>query len=105
MYIFNKKLTEILDRMAPIRKFQIKKKYASWLTDTTKDKMKARDSAQQNASSSGLAQDWDEYKKLRNEVTSLHRKDKLEWQQKKLQSCEESSDIGKIWKNILGWLN
>jgi hypothetical protein len=44
--IFTKKLTEILDRMAPIKKFQIKRKYAAWLTDITKEKMKTRDLAQ-----------------------------------------------------------
>ena len=44
--IFTQKLTEILDRMAPIKKFQIKRKYAAWLTDITKEKMKTRDLAQ-----------------------------------------------------------
>ena len=27
------------------------------------------------------------------------------WQKKKLESCEENGDTGKVWKNILGWLN
>ena len=103
--IFTNKLTDILDRMAPIKKFQIKKKYATWLTDSTKDKMKTRDLAQQHASSSGLTEDWDRYKKLRNEVTALLRKEKSDWQLEKLQSCEETTDTGKLWKNILGWLN
>jgi hypothetical protein len=52
-----------------------------------------------------LADDWNSYKNLRNEVTALSRKNKFDWQQKKLQSCEESADTGKLWKNILGWLN
>ena len=103
--IFTKKLTDILDKMAPIRKFQIRKKYASWLSDSTKDLMRERDQAQQNATTSGLAEDWDQYKILRNQVTALLRKDKFEWQQEKLQSCEETMDTGKLWKNILGWLN
>ena len=33
------------------------------------------------------------------------RQDKFDWQQSKLKSCEETSDTGKLWKNILGWLN
>jgi hypothetical protein len=41
--IFTKKLTDILDRMAPIKKFQIKRKYAAWLSDSIKDMMKTRD--------------------------------------------------------------
>ena len=52
-----------------------------------------------------MADDWNSYKNLRNEVTALSRKNKFDWQQKKLQSCEESADTGKLWKNILGWLN
>ena len=102
--IFTAKLTEILDRMAPIKKFQIKTKYVPWLSPSTKDRMKARDQAQQSATASGLPEDWENYKLLRNEVTSLLRKDKSDWQQEKLASCEEGADTGKLWKNVLGWL-
>ena len=105
MDVFTSKITEILDRMAPIKKFQIKTKYVAWLGISTKDRMKTRDLAQQTASASGLPEDWAKYKIVRNEVTSMLRKDKAEWQQKKLDSCEESSDTGKLWKNVLGWLN
>ena len=38
-------------------------------------------------------------------MTRLLRRDKFEWQQTKLNSCEEDHDTGKMWKNILGWLN
>ena len=103
--IFTKKLTAILDRMAPVKKFQIRVKYGAWVTEDTKCMMQERDLAQQNASNSGLDSDWDKYKKLRNQVTSQLRKDKLDWQQGKLSACEESCDTGKLWKNILGWLN
>ena len=27
------------------------------------------------------------------------------WQQNKLESCEQEGDSGKLWKNVLGWLN
>ena len=40
-----------------------------------------------------------------NISTSQPRKDKQVWQQQKLESCEEAGDTGKMWKNILGWLN
>ena len=103
--IFTKKLTDILDKMAPVKKFQIKSKYAAWVNDTTKNKMKVRNLAQQKATPTGTAEDWSYYKQLRNEVTSLLREDKLNWQKNKLTSCEEACETGKIWKNILGWLN
>ena len=59
--------------------------------------MRERDQAQQNATTSGLAEDWDQYKILRNQVTALLRKDKFEWHKEKLQSCEETMDTGKLW--------
>ena len=67
--------------------------------------MIARDLAQQTASDSGMNEDWENYKKLRNEVTSQLKKEKSDWQQGKLESCEETRDMGKLWKNVLGWLN
>ena len=91
--------------MAPVKKFQIKSRYAAWLSDHTKDKMKARDLAQQKASSSGLAEDWDDYKNMRNEVTALLNKDKLEWQQQKLQPCEETTDNGSTTSSPTNLLN
>ena len=105
MDIFTKKLTDILDKMAPVKKFQMKTNYATWVTDATKDRMKTRNLAQQTASVTGLDEDWDQYRKLRNEVTGLLRQNKFDWQESKLKSCEETCETGKLWKNILGWLN
>ena len=103
--IFTKKLTDILDKMAPVKKFQIRSNYAAWITEDTKAKIVDRDLAQQIASDSGMLEDWETFKKLRNEVTSQLRKDKNDWQKEKLDACEESKDMGKLWKNVLGWLN
>ena len=102
---FTKRLTDILDRMAPIKKFQVRTKYAAWLTDNTKKKIKLRDSAQQAASLSGSQADWEVYKGLRNDLTKVLRKEKLSWQQSKLKACEQGQDSGKLWNYILGWLN
>ena len=37
--IFTKRLTDILDKMAPVKKFQIRSKYAAWITEDTKAKI------------------------------------------------------------------
>ena len=103
--IFTTKLTAILDTMAPVRKFQVRTKYAAWLSQETKNKIKKRDQAQQAAALSGSEEDWSKYKRLRNDITKVLRTEKTSWQQSKLQSCEENFDTGKLWKNILGWLN
>ena len=103
--IFTKRLTDILDRMAPIKKFQTRTRYAAWVSDELKTKIKERDQAQQAAIVSGLVEDWDEYKRLRNCLTKELRAEKLSWQQHKLEACEENLNTGKVWKNILGYLN
>ena len=79
--------------------------HASWVSKGTLQKIKSRNQAQQVASQTGLQADWEAYKQLRNQVTSLLRKDKQVWHQSKLASCEESNDSAKLWKNVLGWLN
>ena len=101
---FTNKLTEILDTMAPVKTFQVRTKYAAWVSDNTKEKIKARDAAQLKASTTQLKEDWDLYKRLRNDLAAVKRREKLSWQQQKLEACEESGDHGKLWKNILGWL-
>ena len=103
--IFTRKLTEILDRMAPVKTFQVRTKYAAWVSDSTKEKIKVRDAAQLTAATTQLKENWDRYKRLRNDLAVVKKREKLAWQQHKLEACEESGDSGKLWKNILGWLN
>ena len=47
--MFTEKLTAILDKMAPVKKFQVRTKYAAWISDSTNEKIKARDEAQLTA--------------------------------------------------------
>ena len=63
--IFTRKLNVILDEMAPIRKFQVRPKYAPWLTNSTKELMNERDLAQKRAACTGDSEDWKEFKQLR----------------------------------------
>ena len=89
--------------MAPVRKIQVRTRFAPWLSAETKRLMRARDYAQQRASDSKKMEDMKEFKSLRNCVTNRLRNEKKNWKQSKLQ--ESGEDAGKIWKNILGWLN
>ena len=103
--IFTRKLTDILDRMAPVKKFQIRTKYAAWVSDLTKENLKVRDRAKEKAVQSGSQDDWSVYKRLRNDLTKVLHREKLAWEKAKLESCEEDQDSGKLWKNVLSWLN
>ena len=46
-----------------------------------------------------------QYKRLRNDLTEVKKIEKLAWEKKKLEDCEQSNDYGKLRKNVLGWLN
>ena len=101
--IFTDKICHILDSMAPVRVFQNRKKYVPWLSQETKSLMVVRDGLLAQAKFSGLTEDWNNYRKERNKVTSSLRFDKETWKRKSLEDCEKNS--AKMWKNILGWLN
>ena len=64
-------ITQILDVMAPIKVIQVRTNYAPWLSKSTKDLMKIRDLAQRKASESNDPDDWKQFRKYRNRVTSV----------------------------------
>ena len=105
VFHFTKKITDILDTMAPVRKFQMRSNYAAWISEGTKVLIKERDKAQELAAATKNVEDWRRYKRIRNQVTSLIRREKLSWQKRKLETAEEIQDSGKLWKTVLGWLN
>ena len=65
--------------------------------------IKERNTAQAKVSENKTDENVERFKVLRNKVTKILRSDKLNWQKNKLESC--NNDSGKLWKNILGWLN
>ena len=101
--LLTNKINKILDEMAPVKKIQIRSRYAPWITPDCKDDMDKRDSTQKKAIETGAEADWSEYRRVRNKVTRRIRKEKTEWQKKKLENCE--GDPARVWGNILGWLN
>ena len=101
--IFSRRTSKLLDKMAPVKKIQVRVRFTTWLSDETKKLMKERDYAQLRASQSNKTDDIHEFKNLRNRVTNRLKKEKKNWKQGKLQECGNNS--GQIWKNVLGWLN
>ena len=101
--LFTTKVNYILDQMAPIKTFQTNSKYCPWLSEKTKLLIKERNEAQDILSENKTVENSETFRKLRNGVTKSLRKHKLYWQKQKLESC--NGDPGKLWKNILGWLN
>ena len=101
--LLTNKLTNILDRLAPVKTFQVRNKYAPWLSESTKTLIKERNDAQKVAAESKHPEDWNKFKNLRNTVKSKSRKEKQLWEEGKLNSAENTPSI--LWQNIKGWLN
>ena len=101
--LLTSKITSILDQMAPVKTFQTTTKYCPWLSEATKTLITERNRAQRLLSENKTNDNFLNYKTLRNKVTRSLKHDKTQWQKRKLEDC--NADPGKLWKNILGWLN
>ena len=86
--VFTRCIPSILDRpeMASVRTFQSRRHYASWLSKETKDLLAARDQAMANFNRTGLAEDWDSARTLRNQATRLLKSEKCRDARKKVRS-------------------
>ena len=106
--LFTKNMTAILDRedMAPMKTFQSRHNYASWLSESTKEMMIKRDEAVKRFSESKNPADWEEAREMRNKVNRRLKTEKMRNMREKISHCEEERDVGRVWKNIrnyLGW--
>ena len=102
--IVTKNINNILDEMAPVKVIQVRNNYSPWISNETKKKMEERDLAQKIAEQTKSADDWNNYKRLRNNVNSVLRGEKKRWQSEKLEGClEDTSSTWKHVKQFLGW--
>ena len=101
--ILTSKLTNILDTMAPVRRIQIRTKYAPWLSAESKSWIKERDAAQSKSALSGDIDDWRKYKNIRNTTTARLRAEKSSWEKLKLDNTKH--DCSSLWNNVKNWLN
>ena len=81
--ILTRKFSDILDKFAPVKKFQSRKRYAPWISCDTKKLMKMRNQAQVWATTTQNPEDWSKYKSLRNAITKRLRVEKHKWQKSK----------------------
>ena len=100
--ILTGKLSDILDTLAPVKTFQVRKKYAAWLSDNTKGLIKLRNEAQAKDYQNNEQDYWREYKNLKNRVTAKLRSDKKEWEKNKLDGAKHNPAT--LWKNVKSWL-
>jgi hypothetical protein len=100
--LLSSKITFILDAVSPMRTIQVRTRYAPWLSSTTIQLMKERDSQQKLASENNSRDEWNKFKSLRNRINNRLKFEERNWQKLRLEECGENSS--KIWKNIKGIL-
>ena len=100
--IFTKKITNILDVMAPMKTIQVRSNSVPFLSKQTLELMKARNELQKIASESECKDDWDKYKKVRNEINNRLKFEEKSWQKSRLEDCGNNSS--KTWKKVKGIL-
>ena len=74
---FHSQLSAILDKMAPMRRYQARRSKANWLTQEIKDLMEKRDQLKMIANMSGLQEDSNNFRKCRNKCVTELRKAKV----------------------------
>ena len=96
--LFTKRLTEILDKVAPIKTIQVRSNYLPWMSDITKANINLRNDLLSKAKKTKDDKHWKEYKKLRNFINNSIKAEKRQWQEHKLKSF--GKDSKSIWKNV-----
>ena len=101
--LFSRKITSILDMMAPMKTFQVRNSYAPWLSEETVKLMKVRDELHKLASETRDRDDWTRFKQMRNRINNRLKYEESYWQKLRLDEC--GSNSAKVWKNVKGILN
>ena len=104
--IFEQKVGGILEKIAPMKKIQLRQKYANWLDSEIKQKMTERDNMREAAKESDNDNDWRNYKQARNHCTKMLQKKKKEFYKKKFENhCSEKNVKGTydLAKKLMGW--
>ena len=99
------KVTEALDRAAPLKIIQNRSNYKSWLSDRTKSVMIERDRAREVARLTKTDRDWGLYKVLRNKCSSLQSKDKKKSEQDAFNDIAERHDTKNLFRRTRKMLN
>ena len=100
------KLTTILQEECPLIKVQPNKKLKSWVSTESVRMFKERDSAREKAKISDLEEDWNQYRRLRNDSTKALRSDKkkhFEELYSRIQNQNDTKSLYRITRQQLGW--
>ena len=94
--IFTKLITESLDEVAPMKSFSIRTNHVFGLSEGTKEMMKKRDAARKKIGEVAKIHKtiWlTKYKKIRNQVNRLVRKDQLDFNNNRIDKAGDENEV------------
>ena len=106
--IFEEKMKQILDKLAPMRTVQIRKHNKSWLSNESRALMNKRDKIRKQAAFSQDPSDWNMYKRTKNKCTEKIRNEKRKHFKNLYKKFERENDVSSLYrvtKSQLGWNN
>ena len=99
---FEKSFCELLETHAPLKVIQNRTNYIPHITPKIKQEMDERNSLKELAAESGLLDDFNRYKKKRNEVTMLLKSAEKDYHDKKFREESSSKSVWSTAYEILG---
>ena len=99
-------LSMVLNREAPMRKRQTLRKFRNWVDESLKEKMRNRDRLREVARLTGDRNDWNSYRRARNQVTKDTRNTKKDFFKKEFEKLANEKDMKNIFKttrDLCGW--
>ena len=111
--VFTRKFLNVLNIHAPWKVFQQRKRYAPWITDSTKQLMEARDKLKKEAEkcvhegdSAGAADAWRRFQKARNTVNNRKKFEENRYKSEKIiKSLDTPADTWRAAKSFMSWEN
>ena len=91
-------LLKAINRHAPLIQKKVRGRECSWLTNSLRKAMRERDSLLKDARRSKCASDWAAYKRKRNQINNLLRKEKNSFNRKLL--YDNRNNPKQFWKTI-----
>ena len=88
----------LIDSHFPIKRKRLRKQTHPWLDNSVLRMMRTRDKAHKKAIRTGLTEDWQKYRRLRNQVTSSNRKNRKAYFKNKLQ--ENRANPKAYWNTL-----
>ena len=107
-HIFEEKISDILNRIAPMKFVQKRKNHRNWVDTELQKLMSDRDEQKNLARQLKNDAEWKKYRFLRNSCTKMLKTKKNDYMSTLYNTYQEKKDVSSIFrttKELLGWAN